>query len=321
MDVEIITIGDELISGHTVDSNAAHIAERLTNGGLTVSRITSVGDSPDVMVEVFQQALRRAPVVITSGGLGPTDDDQTKKAIVKLFKRNLVFHEEVLEDIRARYAQRGIEMPAINQNQALLPQGATLFPNRIGSAMGICIEEDDRIFISLPGVPAEMRQILNDSVLPFLKDRKGPGALKIIKLRTTGIIESKLAEKIKPDLKLEPGVRLAYLPSYGGIDLRIMATGESESDAKEKARSLARHLESACGRYIYGSGSDTLEGVVGQLLKDNDRTLSVAESCTGGQLGELITSVPGSSAYFVGGVVAYSNEVKQQQLGVPERIL
>lgn len=321
MDVEIITIGDEIITGHTVDTNSAFIARQLTAIGFDVKYLSAVGDLVEEMVDAFQLAIKRAQVVITTGGLGPTDDDITKRAIVKVFKRNLIFHEDVLEDIRARYAKRGVEMPAIDQNQALLPQGATFFPNRIGSALGICIAEKDRTFISLPGIPAEMKQILTDSVIPYLEGIKTGPALKVVKLRTNGIIESKLAEMVVPKLKLEPGVRLAYLPGYGGIDLRVMAAGENESEAAKKSQKLVRYLELICGRYIYGRDDDTLESVVGQLLKDNDKTLAVAESCTAGQLGMLTTSVPGSSAYFLGGIIAYSNDVKENQLSVDHDII
>ena len=169
LDVEIITIGDEIITGHRVDTNTAFIAQQLTRIGLNVRYQSSVGDLIDAMEEAFRLALKRAQIVITTGGLGPTDDDITKKAIVKVFKRNLIFHEDVLEDIRARYRKRGSEMPAINQNQALLPQGATIFPNKHGSAVGICIAEEGRVFISLPGVPFEMKQILVDEVAPYLE--------------------------------------------------------------------------------------------------------------------------------------------------------
>jgi nicotinamide-nucleotide amidase len=321
MDAEILAIGDEIITGHTVDTNTAFIARQLTGLGLNVKRLSSVGDTLDEMAEAFRLALKRANVVITTGGLGPTDDDVTKKAIVKVFKRNLIFHEEILEDIRARYAKRGVEMPAINQNQALVPQGAKIFANKFGSAVGICIAENDRIFIALPGVPSEMKQILVDDVMPYLRGKKTGAGMKVVKLRTTGIFESKLAEKILPGLKLDAGVKLAYLPSWGGVDLRVIATAESEQEATEKAQKLVRYLESVCGKYIYGKDNDTLEGVVGQLLKDNDKTLSVAESCTAGQLGVLITSVPGSSAYFRGGVIAYANDVKVDQLSVGPEII
>ncbi|NOY87857.1 MAG: competence/damage-inducible protein A [FCB group bacterium] len=321
MDVEIITIGDELLTGHTINSNSAFIAQRLTDIGLNVRYISTTGDSLEQMEEAFRLALKRARVIITTGGLGPTDDDNTKKAIVKVFKRNLIFHEDVLDNIKKRYAQRGIEMPAINQNQALLPQGATFFSNRYGSAVGICLVENGRTFISLPGVPQEMKQIMIDEVIPYLKGLKNNQSLKIIKLRTTGIVESKLSELITPELKLKTGVKLAYLPSYSGVDLRIIATAENDDEANEKAHQLRRYLEKVVGKYIYGAEDDTLEGILGQLLKDNDKTLAVAESCTGGQLGMLITSVSGSSSYFLGGIISYSNESKIKDLSVPADVI
>lgn len=321
MEVELITIGDEIITGHTVDGNAAYMASQLVDSGFIVRYQTSVGDNSEDIEEAFRQALKRVEIVITTGGLGPTDDDITKRSIVKVFKRNLIFHEDILEDIRARYAKRGIEMPAINQNQALLPQGATFFPNKNGSAVGICIAEQGRIFISLPGVPFEMQQILDDHVIPYLLGLGARQAVRASKVRTTGIVESRIAEIIIPDLKIEPGVRLAYLPGYRGVDLRVIASAETQEEADEKARTLVRYLEEKVGRYVYGYDNDTLESVVGQLLRDNDRTLSVAESCTGGLLGATLTSVAGSSDYFRGGVVSYANTVKLQELGVPQDVI
>jgi len=321
MDVELITIGDEIITGHTVDTNSAFIGRQLTGIGLNIKYKTSIGDSIEMMEEAFQLALKRAQIIITTGGLGPTDDDATKKAIVKVFKRNLIFHEDILEDLKARFKSRGIDMPAINQNQALLPQGARFFPNKTGSAVGICITENGKIFISLPGVPAEMKQILTDEVIPYLKGLKTGQCMKVIKLRTTGIFESRLAEIIVPGLKLEPGVRLAYLPAYSGVDLRVIAAAEFEDDASAKAAKLVRYLESKIGKYIFGRDDETLESTVGQLLIDNDKTITVAESCTGGQLGMTLTSVSGASKYFLGGVIAYDNDIKINQLGVDPGII
>lgn len=321
MDVEIITVGDEVVTGHTVDTNSAHISRVLTELGLTIRYKSSVGDSIELMEEVFRMALKRAHLVIVTGGLGPTDDDLTKRAIVKVFKRNLIFHEEILDEIKERFRRRGLEMPALNQNQALLPQGATFFPNKLGSAVGICIAEEGRVFIALPGVPSEMKQILNDEVVPYLRNIHTAQAIAVIKLRTTGIFESALAELIMPGLKLESGVRLAYLPSYSGVDLRIIATASNGAEADGKAAKLAKHLETICGRYIFGKDNDTLESVVGRLLRDRNATLAVAESCTGGQLGMVMTSVPGSSDYFLGGLLTYANEAKEHLLGVPAEIL
>lgn len=321
MNVEIITIGYEILSGHTVDTNAAFIGSKLTENGLDVKYVTSVGDNLDDLELVIKQALNRANIVITTGGLGPTDDDITKKGIVKVFKRNLIFNDDILKEIKERYARRNLEMPAITQNQALLPQGGKFFTNKNGTAVGICIAEKGKIFISLPGVPDEMKQILTDEVIPYLQSLKTGGFTKITTLHTTGVTESKIAEMIKPDMKIPLGVRLAYLPSYSGVDLRIHAVANSNDEAEQKRNSLKKHLETTCGKFIYGEDDDKLETIVAQLLIDNDITISVAESCTGGQLGMLMTSVSGSSQYFLGGIVSYDNNVKINILGVDKEII
>jgi nicotinamide-nucleotide amidase len=322
MDVEIITIGDEIISGHTIDTNSAYIAKKLADIGLWVTYKSAVGDEQKRMEEAIYLALKRADIVITTGGLGPTDDDITKRAIVKVFKRNLVFNEDVLEDIRRRYDARGIKMPSINQNQALLPQGAVYLPNRTGSAVGILIEEDKKIFVALPGVPREMEIIVTEELSPFLASKVSKGSLRVIKLRTTGIIESALAEKIMHiTAKLPESIRFAYLPSYGGVDLRIVSFGEIKESADLPAEELAKQLREVIGIYIYGEGDDTLEGVIGRLLLEKNRTLATAESCTAGLLAGQITSVAGSSGYFERGVITYSNRSKIELLGVPENII
>ncbi len=321
MDVELVIIGDEIISGHTIDTNSAYIAAKLTEIGLWVTYKTAVGDDLQRMEEVISQALKRTDIVIATGGLGPTDDDVTKKAIVKVFKRNLVFQEDVLEDIRKRYEARGIKMPSINQNQALLPQGAIYLPNRVGSAVGIVIVEGGKIFASLPGVPNEVEIMVPEQLIPFLEARVSPGFIRVIKLRTTGIIESALAEKILPALKFPENIHLAYLPSYSGVDLRIVSFGSSKEMADSSAVNLAGHLRATISNYIYGEGEDTLESVIGRLLKERKQSLAVAESCTAGLLAGQITSVPGSSEYFERGVVTYSNRSKMELLGVPEKTL
>ncbi|UCD16508.1 MAG: damage-inducible protein CinA, partial [Candidatus Zixiibacteriota bacterium] len=263
MNVELISIGDEIITGHTVDTNSVYIARKLADIGLSVQYKTAVGDDLHCMEEVFCQALKRADIVIATGGLGPTDDDITKRAIVRVFKRNLVFHENVLEDIKRRYAARGIDMPAINQNQALLPQGATYLPNKTGSAVGIVIAEEGKIFASLPGVPREMAMIVDEELIPYLQARVRQEAIRVIKLRTTGIIESELAEKITPHLKLPESVRFAYLPSYSGVDLRIISTGPSKEVADENAEKIAAALREVVGKFIFGQDDDSLEQVIG----------------------------------------------------------
>jgi nicotinamide-nucleotide amidase len=321
MDAELITIGDEIITGHTVDTNSACIAKKLAEIGLPVVYKTAVGDNPKRMEEVFHQALRRVDVVITTGGLGPTDDDVTKRAIVKVFKRNLVFHEEVLEDLKRRFAARGIDMPAINQNQALLPQGAVYLANRIGSAVGIVIEENGKIFASLPGVPREMQIICEEELIPYLRPKIKRGHITVRKLRTTGIMESALAEKITPHIKVPDSVHLAYLPNPGGVDLTITSTASTKEESEPAADNLAASLRTLAGEYIFCEGDDTLESVVGKLLKEKGRKLATAESCTAGLLSAKITDIPGSSDYFERGLATYSNRSKIELLGVPEEIL
>ena len=321
MNVELISIGDEIITGHTVDTNSVYIARKLADIGLTVQYKTAVGDDLPRMEEVIYQALRRTDIVIVTGGLGPTDDDVTKRAIVKVFKRNLVFHEDILDDIKRRYSARGIDMPAINQNQALLPQGATYLPNKTGSAVGIVIAEEGKIFASLPGVPREMMIMVDEELVPYLQTRIKQTAIRVVKLRTIGIIESELAERITPHLKLPESVRFAYLPSYSGVDLRIISHGPSQDVADENADKIANKLLDVVGNYIFGRDDDTLELVIGRLLAERKQTLTVAESCTAGLLAGQITSVAGSSDYFERGVVTYSNRSKTELLGVPEETI
>jgi len=321
MDVELISIGDEIITGHTVDTNSAYIARKLAEIGLPVVYKSSVGDDLKRMEEVFSIALKRSNIVITTGGLGPTDDDVTKRAIVKVFRRNLVFHEEVLEDLRQRFSARGIEMPSINQNQALLPQGAEYLPNRIGSAIGIVINENGRIFVSLPGVPREMQVITDEELIPYLQAHIKEQFLKTIKLRTTGIIESALAEIIQPHLKIPETVRLAYLPAFCGVDLRIIASGRSQQEADSAANEVKEQLVRLAGKYIYAEGDESLEELVGRLLKEKKARVTTAESCTAGMLAAKFTEVPGSSDYFDCGFVTYSNESKVELLDVPPEII
>lgn len=321
MDVELISIGDEIISGHTVDTNSSYTAPKLAEIGLSVTYKTAVGDDLKRMEEVIKRALVRTDIVIATGGLGPTDDDITKRVICKVFKRKLIFHEEVLADLKKRFEVRGFKMPSINQNQALLPQGATFLPNKTGSAVGILISEDNKIFISMPGVPREMKVMLTEELIPYLKSRVEQSAIKIIKLRTTGIFESALAEKVTPFIKVPDNIQFAYLPAYHGVDLRIISTGKNEKEVVESAEKLANQIRELVGKYIYTEGDDPLEVVIGKLLTERNAKLAVAESCTAGLLAGQIVSNPSASKYFDRGVVTYSNESKIELLGIPKEII
>jgi nicotinamide-nucleotide amidase len=321
MNVELISIGDEIISGHTIDTNSAFIAPRLSEIGLSVIYKTAVGDDLKRMEEVFKRALVRTDIVIATGGLGPTDDDITKRVICKVFKRKLIFHEEILEDLKKRFQARGFKMPSINQNQALLPQGATFLPNKTGSALGIVIAENGKIFVSMPGVPREMKIMVTEELIPYFKSNIKREFIEVIKLRTTGIFESALAEKLVPSIKIPDNIRLAYLPSYGGVDLRIISQGKTEDEAKEPARKLAGNIRELVGDFIFAEGDTSLEEVIGRMLMEREEKLATAESCTAGLLAGQITSVPGSSGYYERGVITYSDQSKIELLGVPGELI
>lgn len=321
MIAEIITIGDELLYGARIDTNSAFIGNRLDSIGIEVRYMTSTGDNMELMIEAITLALRRADIILTTGGLGPTDDDITKNAICKVFKRNLIFHEEILESLQKRFNDRGMEMPAINQNQALLPQGAKFLANQTGSALGILIEERGKVFCAMPGVPSEMRPMIDEELLPILEKKLGDKVIIRKKLRTIGITEASLAEKIRPSLKFAEGVSLAYLPSYRGVDLCIKGIGTIRAEVESGVDLLLNVIREKAAKYIFTEDERDLEEIVGDLLLDRGQMLAVAESCTGGLLGGRLTKTSGSSRYFVGGIIAYSNDMKMRRLGVTRETL
>lgn len=321
MIAEILTIGDELLRGSRVDTNAAFLARKLDEIGIEVRYKSTAADDMDRLEEAIGLALRRADIIITTGGLGPTDDDITKKAICKVFKRNLIFHENILAELEKRFAARGLKMPSINQNQALLPQGASFLANRTGSALGIVIDEHGKFFCSMPGVPTEMETMTVEELIPQLRERSGDRVIVRHLLRTIGVPESVLAEKFRSGLKLPEGVSLAYLPSYGKVDLAIKGTGTVREEVRAAVNQTAATIRTLAGDAVFTEDDRELEAVVGDILVEKGLTLAVAESCTGGLLGGRLTRVPGSSRYFLGGVIAYANEIKLGLLQVPEKTL
>lgn len=314
MKAEIITIGEEILLGQTIDTNSAYISQKLSQLGIDVTYKTSVGDDIKNISEALATALSRADLVITTGGLGPTNDDITKKAMVKVFKRNLVFHEEILKKVEESFRKRGMEMPKINQNQALLPQGSKAIPNQFGSAPGIFIQEKNKLFLALPGVPLEMKSMMENDVLRILE--KTP-EVKVFqkKLRTTGIPESAIYERIEPIFKRRSEVKVAFLPSFLGVDIRL------NSKSQEKLGGMENNIKEVLGNSVYGENDITLEEIVGKLLKDKGKTISVAESCTGGLISKRFTNISGSSEYFERGVVSYSNQAKMELLKVPQDMI
>ena len=288
---------------------------------------TTVGDNIEIIAEAIARAMQRAEFVIATGGLGPTGDDVTKKAICKYFRRQLIFHDNILKKIEKRYAARGIKMPAINQNQALLPQGADFIENEHGSAVGIVLDQDGKLFVSLPGVPLEMKAMIEGWVVDTIrKQAKGVTTLHR-KIRTYGIIESAIAEKItdlsegKQAGPLANKISVAFLPSFKGVDLRLSLQTSRVEEGKKAIAELESKITGRLDKYIFGYDDDTMPQVVGALLKKNQLKLAVAESCTGGYLGQIITNASGSSEYFLGGIIAYSNELKIKFLAVPPAVL
>lgn len=317
MRAELITIGDELLYGQTIDTNAAFIGEKFAEAGVDLAYHSTVGDQADDLISAIGLAMNRVDFVLTTGGLGPTHDDITKKIICKFFKRQLVFHEDILKALEKRFSDLGIAMPAINQNQALLPQGAKFIENKVGSALGIVIEERNKILIAVPGVPAEMEAMVVDSIIPMLIQKAGGQAIVHRKLRTVGIMESAIFEKVKDIIDEKSFVKVAFLPSYKGVDIRLTAQTDDRIQAETALAELVEMYKERIGKYIFGYDNDELPAVVGFLLNEKKQTLAVAESCTGGLLGKTITDISGSSAYFKGGVISYANEIKIDLLNVP----
>jgi len=324
--VEVITIGDELLLGFTIDTNAAHLARALASIGVHVARRTTVGDDAAAIARAVADALDRSEGVITTGGLGPTSDDLTKPSIAALFGREMILDEAHLAWMDERWRNRfNRPLPATNRAQALLPAGAFKLENRHGSAPGIWLEDERGRWVAmLPGVPREMRGMLADTLLPRIKGRiTGNTVVQSVTIRTTGIAESLLAEHIETmERDTGPlGVTLAYLPSIAGVDLRLTVRDVPENVANESLSRAAARIRAAAGEWTYGEGEDDLAAIVLDLCRQRRLTIGVAESCTGGLLGARLTAISGASDVMLGGVIAYDNEVKQRRLGVEESAL
>lgn len=323
MKLEVVTIGTELLLGATLDTNAVDLGRALAAAGVEIVRRTSVPDRPRAVQDAVRDALDRTGAVLATGGLGPTRDDLTKKAVAELFGRSLYLDAGVLKGLEQRFRRLNRPMPAVNRTQAEVPEGAVVLPNPRGTAPGLWIEDErGRFAILLPGVPSEMRGLLIEEVLPRLVQRQGreggePLVVLSRTIRTTGVPESAVAERVGPlEDGLEP-LSLAYLPSIPGVDLRLTAWALPRVRAESLLADAAAHLRAELGERCYGEENDDLAGVLLAQLRERKETLAVAESCTGGMLGARITAIPGSSDVFLGGVIAYSNAVKTEQLGVP----
>jgi competence/damage-inducible protein CinA-like protein len=321
MNIELVTIGTELLLGITLDTNGAEIARALAAQGVTVTRRSSVSDRPEEIRAAVSEGLQRTGAVLTTGGLGPTRDDITKKVVAELFGAPLHFDEEVWANLVARFARLERTPAASNRSQAEVPRGATVLPNRWGTAPGLWLEGAPGLAIMLPGVPMEMRRLLEHEVMPRLVERGTGSVIRSLTVRTTGVAESSLAERLgEIESDIAP-VTLAYLPGFEGVDLRLSAWGLPPEEADRRLRAAAELLRTRAGSSVYGDGDCDLAALVLEKARSRRLRLAVAESCTGGLLGARLTEVAGSSDVFVGGVIAYDNALKLDLLDVPQALL
>lgn len=322
MKSEIISIGDELLIGQTVNTNAAWIGSELSKLGFEVCQITSIPDRRENILKILSEVTGRVDVVLITGGLGPTSDDITKQTLCEFFNTTLVTNPEVLGMIELMFQRRNLPMNENNRRQAEVPASCRVLYNATGTAPGMWFEKGGTVFVSMPGVPIEMKYIMNAHVLPELSKRFRSSIVIHKNIMTYGTFEARLAEILeKFESELPSNIKLAYLPALGIIKLRLSVSGNNNSKLTNQINEQVKKLYSIIPDYIYGEDEETLEMVVGRILKTKGLTISSAESCTGGMIAHLLTSVPGSSAYFKGSVVAYDNRIKTRLLGVREETL
>lgn len=319
---ELLTIGDEILYGQIVDTNSQWMSVELTNIGVKIVRKTSVGDQEQEILAAFSEAEKRADIVLITGGLGPTNDDITKPCLAKYFNCGLEINQEALAEVTEFFKSRGRELTEMNRQQAALPTACTKITNPVGTAPGMWFEKGNTVFMSMPGVPHEMKRMITEQVIPRIKQKYELPVIYHKIIRTIGQGESFLAEKIADWEKALPAhIKLAYLPSLGEVKLRLTCFGSSLASLKQEAEVLTEKLRERIGQLIYAYGEEPIEVAIGKLLKENGLTIAIAESCTGGNVSQMITSVPGSSEYFQGSIIPYSYDIKMSQLGVREETL
>jgi len=321
MRAEIIAVGSELLTPFRLDTNSLFLTSELNRLGVRVVHKAVVGDTNEEMISAFQHALNRADIIISTGGLGPTDDDRTRETVASLLRRKLHSNEEILEGIRERFRRFGRVMPEINAKQALVPEGAQVLPNPRGTAPGLWIETQDKVVILLPGPPGEVRGVFEQEVQPRLLKLSLPERLYSRELRITGLPESEVEQRVRPLYAVYPEVETTILAVSGSIELHPRIWSTDRAAAEKILDEMAQRAALALGEHLYSTDGESLEGVVGRILTENRATIAVAESCTGGLLAERITNIPGSSNYFLGGVVCYSNELKTSLVDVPAEII
>ena len=317
MYAEIISIGDELLIGQTINSNAAWMGQELNKIGIDVYQVSTISDDKNHIVNALNDALNRTKLVLITGGLGPTRDDITKYTLTEYFKSPLVRNEKVYNQVEKMLKKRSIQMNDLNRKQADVPENARIFINYAGTAPAMWFELNKKVVISMPGVPYEMKELMTKQILPSISRYFKTPVIIHRNILTYGTFEAKLAEILSGfEDQLPPEIKLAYLPAEGVIKLRLTGRGDREERIKKIIDREIEKLYKIIPKYIFGEQDDSLEKTIGVLLKEKGETLCTAESCTGGMIAHQITTVPGSSDYFIGSVIAYSNRIKEKELGV-----
>ncbi|MDQ8143788.1 CinA family nicotinamide mononucleotide deamidase-related protein [Chryseobacterium sp. CFS15] len=316
----LITIGDEILSGNTVDTNSNFIATELKNIGIKVSQIITISDEIETIKETLKSAFEIGDLIITTGGLGPTRDDKTKKALAEFFDDEIALDEPTFEHLKAYMERRGrIEILERNREQAFVPTKSTVFQNHYGTAPCMMMQQNGKLSFSLPGVPYEIKPLIKDQIIPYLKEKFNLNYISTRIVSVVGIPESILADQIENwELALPENIALSYLPVGTRVKLRLTATGENEQFLQIQLENQIQKLFPIIGENIIATSEDKIEKILGEILHEKDLTISTAESCTGGELSILLTSNPGSSKYFIGGMVAYATEMKINILHVSE---
>jgi nicotinamide-nucleotide amidase len=321
----IVSIGNELLNGQTTDTNATYLSNKLLSINIPVVSVYTIGDEKSAIIRAFNLACGDADVVIATGGLGPTDDDLTRQGFAGFLGTELQLQDELLQKIRDFFSQRNLQMPDKNKIQAYIPAGARAIPNNLGTAPGIMVRvgavREPPLLVALPGVPSEMKQMFEESVLPKLQRLAGGQAVVVRNLKCFGAGESAIAEMLGSIMQRGRNPLINCTVGYGVVTLYIVATAEDENKARQMAENDEKSLRNTLGKLVYGTGEQTLAEVVGEKLARNNKTLAVAESCTGGALAKLLTDIPGASRYFTYGWVAYSNRSKVSELGVPAELI
>ncbi len=321
MKATVITIGDEILIGQIVDTNSAWLGQKFSELGVKLHEIISVGDDAVQIIDALNRAKSSSQIVLLTGGLGPTKDDITKKTLVDYFQTELVLNEEVWEKMKQIFEKRGLKVLEMNRSQAMIPKACTMLPNTRGTAQGMWFGIEGVVFVSMPGVPHEMKHLMETQVIPKLKEKFSFPKIIHATIMSAGAGESVIANTLNDfENDLPSNIKLAYLPDLGTVKLRLTASGDGD-ELKNEVAAQKEKMKILLGDFVYAEGEEKLESVIGKLLIERNETVSCAESCTGGYIAHLFTSVPGSSKYFDGGVVSYSYDVKEKILGVKNSTL